>query len=170
MPTKAQLAEQTEALEELRKILKPGDTVRTILRHVSSSGMSRSISAVIVNKDGSISQIDWLIQRAGIAKFDRNHDGLKMGGAGMDMGFALVYNLSRAMFPNGFKCSGNDGSKDRHKRCPSNDHSNYRSWIEQGTWNREKGEWEGQVLNPEPNYKKGKQHSDGGYALNQQWL
>jgi hypothetical protein len=39
-----------------------------------------------------------------------------MGGAGMDMGFALVYNLSRSLYPNGFDCIG--------ESCPSNDHVN----------------------------------------------
>ena len=35
--------EKTEAIERLRKILKPGDRVYTILRHVSRSGMQRVI-------------------------------------------------------------------------------------------------------------------------------
>ena len=44
--TKAQMAERDEAIANLREILKPGDTVYTILRHVSKSGMSRVIDAV----------------------------------------------------------------------------------------------------------------------------
>jgi hypothetical protein len=36
--------EQAEAKAALLKILKPGDTVNTILRHVSRSGMMRHIS------------------------------------------------------------------------------------------------------------------------------
>lgn len=35
--------ERQEAIERLREILKPGDTVYTIIRHVSRSGMQRSI-------------------------------------------------------------------------------------------------------------------------------
>lgn len=166
--TKAQQVEHNEALEELRKILKPGTTVRTILRRVSSSGMSRSISAVVHTKDG-IRDLDWLINKAGIFKFDRKHDGLQLGGCGMDMGFYLVYSLSRSLYPNGYKCSGHDGSK-RAPRCNSNDHTNYRSWIEQGDWDAENGEWVGRVENPEPNFKKGKHHADGGYALRHAWL
>ena len=34
----------------------------------------------------------------------------------MDMGFHLVYELSRALYPAGFVCSGD--------KCNSNDHSN----------------------------------------------
>lgn len=155
MATKAEQAEQAEALEELRAILKPGATVNTILRHVSSSGMSRSISVVVATKNG-VRDLDYLVNRAGIAKFDRNRAGLKMGGCGMDMGFALVYSISRALYPNGYKCTGHDGTG-RAPRCMSNDHSNYYA------------ETRGQE-NPEPNYKKCKHHSDGGYALKQSWL
>lgn len=45
--TKARKQEQTEAIAKLREWLKPGDTVYTILEHVSSSGMSRSIRVLV---------------------------------------------------------------------------------------------------------------------------
>lgn len=154
--SKAQQAEKEQALSKLREILRVGDTLHTILRHVSQSGMSRSISVIKVEKDGSMFNIDYLIARAGLFSFDDRHDGLKVGGAGMDMGFHIVYSLSRAVFPDGFKCTGHDGTK-RAPRCPSNDHSNYYA------------ETRGQG-NPEPNYKKGKHHRDGGYAISQRWL
>ena len=44
--TKAQQAERDEAREKLRKWLKPGDTVYTVLRHVSRSGMMRTIQVI----------------------------------------------------------------------------------------------------------------------------
>ena len=113
--TKAEQAEQTEAQDQLRAILKPGDEVRTILRHVSRSGMSRSISVIVSNGDG-VRDISWLIARAGLGRFDRKYDGIKVGGCGMDMGFSLVYNLSRALYGDSFVCVG--------EGCPSNDHSN----------------------------------------------
>jgi hypothetical protein len=47
---------------------------------------------------------------------DERYGGIKQHGAGMDMGFGLVYTLSRSLYPNGFECIG--------ERCPSNDHSN----------------------------------------------
>jgi hypothetical protein len=46
-PLTAKQAEQADAVAELHKLLKPGDTVYTILRHVSSSGMSRVIDLAI---------------------------------------------------------------------------------------------------------------------------
>lgn len=168
--TKAQQAEAEEARAELRAILPPGTLVRTILRSVSSSGMARTISPVVVTKDGGIRDLEWLIVKAQIGfRAHPTKPGLQVGGAGMDMGFHLVYSLSRSLYPKGYKCTGHDGSK-RAPRCNSNDHTNYRSYIEQGTWNRETEEWEGRIENPEPNYKRGKHHSDGGYALKQAWL
>ncbi|AFU86493.1 hypothetical protein D869_gp090 [Caulobacter phage CcrRogue] len=40
-------AEQAEALASLRKMIKPGDTVYPVLRHVSTSGMLRVIDLII---------------------------------------------------------------------------------------------------------------------------
>ena len=108
------------ALGYLYAYLRPGDTVYVILRHVSKSGMSRSISAAIptIHKDGKpgIYDITHLVLKACDLRFDSNHGGAKIGGCGMDAGFELVYNLARTMWPDGFDCIG-DG-------CPSNDHSN----------------------------------------------
>lgn len=157
-------ARELSLQNELREILKPGTTVRTILRHVSKSGMSREISAVVVGKDGSVRDIDWMIINAGLGYKMGKRGGIVMGGCGMDMGFALVYYLSRALYPNGYKCTGNP------KTCRSNDHTNYRPWLEQGDWDREKQEWVGQVLNPKKNYSRGRKHRDGGYALSFAWL
>jgi len=94
---------QKEAIAYLRKTLKPGAKVYTICRHVSSSGMSRSISVLISTKDG-IQSLDWYVANALDYKRDDKHQGaIKIGGCGMDMGFALVYNLGRKLYPDGFK-------------------------------------------------------------------
>lgn len=47
MASKKTTAEVAEAQASLKKLLKPGDTVHCILRHVSSSGMFRVIDLVI---------------------------------------------------------------------------------------------------------------------------
>ncbi len=86
-----------EAKDRLRELLKPGDTVYTILRHRSRSGMSRRISAVTADHH----DLDWLIERAGIFKSSSRGPGLVLGGCGMDMGFHLVYNLGASLWPNG---------------------------------------------------------------------
>jgi hypothetical protein len=89
--------EREEAIAKLREILKAGDTVYTILRHVSKSGMLRHIS-VFTFPGGEPMQWDYNVARAldwPLAK----GNGIKVDGAGMDMGFHLVYCLSATLFP-----------------------------------------------------------------------
>lgn len=109
-------AEVNEATEELRELLAPGDTVYCVLRHVSASGMTRWIDLYVIRDN----QPRWISYRAsrviGYPVNTRNHEGLEVGGCGMDMGFHVVYSLASRLFPDGFECIG-DG-------CPSNDHSN----------------------------------------------
>lgn len=109
-----------EVLTELHKMLKPGDTVMTVLRHVSSSGMSRNISlfAMVKNHKGEthLRNLDWLAAQALDMKLAENTAGIRTGGVGMDMGFKLVYDLASTMWPEGFGCIG--------EGCPSNDHVN----------------------------------------------
>lgn len=201
-------AKREEARGELLKLMQPGDTVYTVLRQVSSSGMSRVIdlilpimterrfhifkptaaqlkrfggetyvqapdgltweerraredtgSAVLLDftdktarvrfnygrntgKEMEIARdrvtvietrevpalrsIGWLAAEAMGDTYDRDRSGIKIGGAGMDMGFALVYALGRTLWP--------DGTKKPH-----------------GTRN-------------------GEPDRDGGYALNHSWL
>lgn len=46
--TKEQEAERAAAIAKFRELVEPGDTLYTILRHVSRSGMQRSISVVVI--------------------------------------------------------------------------------------------------------------------------
>lgn len=97
-------AEQDEALTRLRELLPPGATVYTILRHVSSSGMSRNISPVVWSDgDGRPFDLSWWSLKAGIGSKPRgDREGVRMDGAGMDMGFALVYELGRVLHGDGY--------------------------------------------------------------------
>lgn len=150
MPTKKELAEREEAREKLREIVKPGDVLKTILRHTSKSGMSRSISPVIDCED-----VSYLVARAIGEKVDQNHGGIKVGGCGMDMGFALVNSLSYALYPE-YRCTGRDGyGKDR---CPSNEHVN-----------PQRDPNTGERIGP-PAKPDGKMMHKDGYALQQEWL
>lgn len=138
--TKKQQAERQEAIDKLREMLKPGDTVYTILRHVSRSGMRREIS-IAAGDVATASELTWL---AAVATGDRigKHAGIIIDGCGMDMGFSLVYNLSSVLYPRdrGWQCAG--------EQCGSNDHSN-----------PPYPERDGKML-----------HEDGGYALRQRWI
>lgn len=103
--TKAQKAEKAEAIAQLREWIKPGDTVYTILDHVSRSGMSRQIRVVLLDcEDGKAidRHPNWAIGKAlGLSHGKRNGrelNSLTVGGCGMDMGFHLVYSLSSVLY------------------------------------------------------------------------
>ncbi len=148
MSTKAQLAEREEAKERLREILQPGDTVYTVLRHVSRSGMSRAID-VYKLEDGEPMWLSRLAATAAGYRFSDRYEAVDMGGCGMDMGFALVYAVSRSLWPDGFDCIDPDRDEYYSRVCPSNDHVNCR-------------QSRGDIV---PTH-----HSEGGYALRQKWM
>ena len=143
------IQKKAESARYLRKLLNPGDTVYTMLRHVSRSGMQRRISC-LVGEGRAVTDITFDVARV----LDENIKGrsgyvqdvgITRGGCGMDMGFDLVYHLSSVLFPDGFGCIGN--------RCPANDHSNGdRDYTEHSTG--------------QPHWHFGA----GGYALRQRWL
>jgi len=116
MTTTKRTTDREAALTRLRYLCPPGATVYTLVRHVSRSGMSRLISAYVIH-DGEPQWLDGYISRLGLFKLASGpRDALRVGGCGMDMGFHVVYNLSQALYPEGFGCIG--------EHCPSNDHSN----------------------------------------------
>jgi hypothetical protein len=140
-----QAKEREDARAKLRGFIKPGDTIYTILRHVSRSGMSRVVDAFHAG-EGEPRWIGSLAARAIGERYDDKRQGVKMEGAGMDMGFDLVYQLAYALYPH-YNCLGNP--EERSKRCPSPDH-----------------------VNPGPerdNYEASVVHKDG-YALRHRWL
>lgn len=92
---------QIEARKGLKELLPKGSEVYTIVRSVASSGMSRRISVFVVH-DGELLDLDWKIERAGIAKRRAGKDGLYMAGVGMDMAFALVYDIAMTLHDDGY--------------------------------------------------------------------
>lgn len=140
--------------EQLRKWIKPGDTVSCILRHVSSSGMSRRISLVITNKEtGEIQDISGYV--ATVLDYRRNDGSLVVGGCGMDMGFACVYNLGRRLFPDGFGEIGSNGIiKDLRPATKEKAAEAVAAGYTFRGRNGDSSGWD----------------NDGGYALNYRWL
>ena len=137
---------QEEARKRLRELLPPGSTVYTVLRHVSSSGMTRAIDtyhfAPNPGSSGASMRKIWLsrlVAKATGFSFSELHEALSVGGCGVDMGYHIVENLGYALYPDGFECVGKD-------RCPSNDHSN--------------GD-----RNYTPHH-----HSSGGYVFHHEWI
>lgn len=95
--------DRTPAIDRLREIVPADATLYTILRKVSPSGMSRNISVVYIDRDGEPRTLDGLVLAAGIGQRPRNGgDGVQMRGAGMDMGFALVYDLAWKLYGDGY--------------------------------------------------------------------
>lgn len=106
--------ERADAIRQLKKILRPGDTVYGIVRSVSRSGMSRRIDFYAFRprqkyRDGTY-KIDrrdaepvylsgYMGHALGLSR--GNGDGLMIGGCGMDMVFSTVYNLGRTLWPKG---------------------------------------------------------------------
>lgn len=129
--------------------LRRGETVYTTLRHVSRSGMFRVIDLHIIRKNRPINILAVLSDKQmerflNHYKRSPDYNGFKTSGCGMDMGFDMVYNLSRICWPKGFVCIG-DSDKYR-KRCPANDH-----------------------VNGDRDYSP-HIHKDGGYCLRQEWV
>jgi hypothetical protein len=141
-----QQTERQDAIARLRDWIKPGDTVYTILDHVSASGMSRAIRVVLPTIAGATLESavpgsqstdyirrdslsieflhpNWAVGKAlGLRHWKRDgreQDALVVGGGGMDMGFHLVNSLSYALYGDGYQCLGKG-------RCPSNYHVNHR--------------------------------------------
>lgn len=118
-------SQYNESLEDMRKLLNPGDTVCCIVRSVSRSGMSRRID--FYYKPGS-SDERWLtphMVRLGV--MDESHAawrkrpdyaGARIDGCGMDMCFESVYRLGRKLWPEGFKVEGRgrNGDNSGHDR------------------------------------------------------
>jgi len=106
-------AEVTDAIKGLRKMgVKPGKKIYATVNHVSSSGMTRRISFFIVapytrtGADGKKHTTHEVMNITGYVAhalgYPRHREGgLIVQGCGMDMGFHVVYNLGRTMFPKG---------------------------------------------------------------------
>lgn len=98
--TTATKDERAEAVMHLRKILKPGDTVYTVLRHVSSSGMTRRIDLYVIRKNALMYLSGYAAKAIGLRRH-RTREGIVVGGCGMDMGYHLVYELGAVLWPKG---------------------------------------------------------------------
>jgi len=86
----------------LKNIKQAKFNIYTKVDKVSSSGMSRLISCYIATDAGEIINISYPVSQITGYKLDKHQRSLRVGGCGMDMCFAVVYQLGRVLFPNGF--------------------------------------------------------------------
>ena len=98
---------QADAIAELKKTVHEGDTLYTVLRHVSRSGMMRHIDVFQVVNDPQYGiTFYWLSRLTAKALtwgMDSREEYVRVDGCGMDMGFHLVYSLGYALFGDGYK-------------------------------------------------------------------
>ena len=90
------LHEKAYAETKLNQILKRNETIYSVIRHVSQSGMTRHITFFII-KDGQVWHIDNLISDYLDYRTNKRFNALVVGGCGMDMAFSVVNNLQGEM-------------------------------------------------------------------------
>ena len=95
------LIDKEEARTKLRAIFAEQENpkVYTVLRHVSSSGLSKDISLKTVH-DGQIIDITYYTAKAiGDTLKERNGQrAIRVTGGGMDLGYHLVHSLSMSLY------------------------------------------------------------------------
>jgi hypothetical protein len=144
---------RAEAVVRLGKLgVVPGAKIYTCVKHVSASGMSRRISLYIVcpttrtndrgRKETTHEIVDITGSVAHVLDYKRHKDGgVVVGGCGMDMGFHVVYNLGRVLFPKGAPLAFTSHGR-RHQAKQAAKLAGKRATTE----------------------------TDGGYLLKQEWL
>lgn len=102
--TKVSETERAEWIADLRDVLDRASKDRDghpivwqIVQHVTRSGMTRYIGNFVI-VDGDLWRIDYRVSRILGWPTSQVHGGVKVSGVGMDMGFHLVYTLSRALY------------------------------------------------------------------------
>ena len=93
--------QQQAAMDDLHWLLKPGDTVWSLNRHTSASGMTHCFDFYTI-QDNQLLRLTHLICVVCEYRQDTRHGyALKTTGCGMDMAFQVIYNLGQAMWPDG---------------------------------------------------------------------
>ena len=85
-----------QCADDLREIVARGDTVYSVLRHVSASGMSRRIDFYALKSGVPILLSGYMAGLLGYTVHKRG--GLVVTGCGMDMGFHVVSGLAFKLF------------------------------------------------------------------------
>ena len=111
--TASEKARRADAVAELRETLRKGDEIHLVLNSVSESGMTRWVTpyffvpAKTPSGGRSARKVDrkwlgfWVSEALGLTLV--GHERIKLEGCGMDMGFALVYDLSSVLYGDGYQ-------------------------------------------------------------------
>lgn len=90
---------RAEATQRLRELFPPGSTVTTTVKHVTRSGMGRTIAVLAIDPDdkGTIRNVSRDVARVLDWREDSDRQGVYVEGCGMDMCFHLTYTLARVL-------------------------------------------------------------------------
>ena len=89
--------EYDEIKKELKKILKPKDTIYSIIRHVSNSGMQRCIDFYVIKNNRPV-RLTWYLPFLLGYPINKKHGGITVKGWGVDMCFSVVYELGQELY------------------------------------------------------------------------
>ena len=99
-----------EAIKTLKENIKEGDVIYTQLNHTSQSGMMRHIKVRQIKNNYPLDwsklvaiALDWKEAKSTFG----GYNGIKVRGCGMDMGFHIVYTLSRVLYNDGYAIKHN---------------------------------------------------------------
>ena len=92
---------QKIVIESLKKEIKKGDTIFTILTKVNNIGTYRHIKPILF-KNNEPYFLGWQMSKALEYTYKEKTSSIGIGGGGMDMGFHLIYNLSSLLFNDGY--------------------------------------------------------------------
>ena len=104
--------QQAEAMDYLKRNLAEGDTVFYIVKNVSNSGMYRHIDFYTFKVKDVFAEGEQRVQKVWLSgaiskvlgyPLKEKTNALGVSGCGMNMGFAVIYNLSETLFGNGYK-------------------------------------------------------------------
>lgn len=90
-----------DRIEQIKKYVKEGDTLHTIVTHVARTGMSRHIRVFAIVDNDPVDLSSWIAGALDM-RYIQKSNSVMIGGCGMDMGFALVYDLAHALFGDGY--------------------------------------------------------------------
>lgn len=97
--------DKDDQLQRLRVWFPKGSTVYTIIRHVSKSGMSRTIGVVaLVCEDGKVDDRhpNYAVSEVLGLRRHKRLDGVNIQGCGMDMGYEIAHRLGQELYGDGY--------------------------------------------------------------------
>jgi hypothetical protein len=98
--------EIAKAREQLKKLVKPGDTLYTILRHTSTRGTSRHYSVYCIEDNKPVWITGYVRTVCQYTDYKRFPDVIVVAGGGFSGSNEIVMTLGRALFDRGHKIKG----------------------------------------------------------------